>query len=136
MVVAFVRGGWADVDALGTGRPTTVTLACEGLVRSSREPKRRLIMSCINTDTVSGSSGEAGPVHPRQPKASRRASQCPPRHSERLGQTTQDEETRADLLTWIGEDERGRELETVALGRPDCLLVIHVMPTHYRRNKP
>ena len=49
---------------------------------------------------------------------------------------TQDEESRADLLTWIGQDERGRELEIVALDRPDCILVIHVMPTHYRRNKP
>ena len=49
---------------------------------------------------------------------------------------TKDEETGADLLTWIGEDERGRELEIVALDRPDCILVIHVMPTHYRRNKP
>ena len=95
-----------------------------------------MIVSGTNLGTVSGLRGETGPLHPRQPKASRRASQCPPRHSERLGQTTQDEETRVDLLTWIGEDERGRELEIVALGRPDCLLVIHVMPTHYRRNKP
>ena len=51
-------------------------------------------------------------------------------------ETTQDEETGADLLTWIGEEKRGRELEIVALDRPDCLLVIHGMPTHYRRNKP
>ena len=49
--------------------------------------------------------------------------------------TTQDEETGADVLTWIGEDERSRELEIVALDRPDCILGIHVMPTHYRRNK-
>jgi hypothetical protein len=47
-----------------------------------------------------------------------------------------DPSTGAETLTWIGEDERGRELEIVALDRPDCLLVIHVMPTHYRRNKP
>ncbi len=47
-----------------------------------------------------------------------------------------DEDTGADLLTWIGDDERGRELEIVAVDRPDCILVIHVMPTHYRRNKP
>ena len=50
-------------------------------------------------------------------------------------EVTQDEESRADLLTWVGQDERGRELEIVALDRPDCILVIHVMPTHYRRNK-
>ena len=36
-------------------------------------------------------------------------------------------------LTWIGSDERGRELEIVALDRPDCYLVIHVMPTQLRR---
>jgi len=35
-------------------------------------------------------------------------------------------------FTWTGADERGRELEVVALDRPDCILVIHVMPTHYR----
>jgi hypothetical protein len=47
-----------------------------------------------------------------------------------------DPSTGAEILTWIGGDERGRELEIVALDRPDCLLVIHVMPTQYRRNKP
>lgn len=40
------------------------------------------------------------------------------------------------MLTWIGEDERGRELEVVAIDRPDCLLVIHVMPTALRKEKP
>ena len=49
---------------------------------------------------------------------------------------TKDDQTGATLLTWIGDDERGRELEIVAVERPDCLLVIHVMPTHYRRNTP
>ena len=44
-----------------------------------------------------------------------------------------DPETQAVLLSWIGNDERGRELEIVAIERPDCILVIHVMPTHYRR---
>lgn len=40
---------------------------------------------------------------------------------------------------WIGVDERGRELEVVAVqaqsdrGPEPVLLVIHVMPTHYRR---
>jgi len=47
-----------------------------------------------------------------------------------------DPSTGVETLTWIGDDERGRELEIVALDRPDCLLVIHVMPTHYRRTKP
>ena len=38
-------------------------------------------------------------------------------------------------FTWYGFDERGRELEIIALDRPDCILVIHVMP-NYRRRKP
>jgi hypothetical protein len=46
-----------------------------------------------------------------------------------------DPNTGTETLTWVGDDERGRELEIVALDRPDCLLVIHVMPTHYRRKK-
>jgi hypothetical protein len=49
---------------------------------------------------------------------------------------SEDQQTGAELLTWIGDDERGREPEIVAVERPDCILVIHVMPTHYRRNKP
>jgi hypothetical protein len=38
--------------------------------------------------------------------------------------------------SWVGDDERGRELEILAFEQPDCWLVVHVMPTHYRRNKP
>lgn len=37
-----------------------------------------------------------------------------------------------DQLVWIGEDDRGVELEVVAVEKPDCLLVIHVMPSNYR----
>jgi hypothetical protein len=37
------------------------------------------------------------------------------------------------LWSWEGDDERGRELEIVAVEKADALLVIHVMPTHYRR---
>ena len=33
---------------------------------------------------------------------------------------------------WVGVDERGRELESVAIVLGDDVLVIHVMPTHYR----
>jgi hypothetical protein len=36
-------------------------------------------------------------------------------------------------LVWIGPDERGRVLEIVALVLQDEVLVIHVMPTAYRR---
>lgn len=42
---------------------------------------------------------------------------------------------RSDQLVYVGTDDRGAELEIVALIKPDCILVIHVMPTHYRRNK-
>jgi hypothetical protein len=35
----------------------------------------------------------------------------------------------------VADDERGRELEIVAIEKPDCYLVIHVMPTHYRKER-
>jgi hypothetical protein len=48
----------------------------------------------------------------------------------------------ADAWLYVGPDERGRELEVIALGaypadggRP-YLLVIHVMPTHLRGDRP
>ena len=34
---------------------------------------------------------------------------------------------------WVGVDDRGLELEIVAIALPEVLLVIHVMPAHYRR---
>ena len=37
-----------------------------------------------------------------------------------------------DRLLFIGRDERGVELEVIAIERPDHLLVIHVMPYSYR----
>lgn len=43
-----------------------------------------------------------------------------------------DERYGNEKLVWIGEDERGRELEVVAVVKPDCLLVIHVFPTALR----
>jgi hypothetical protein len=36
-------------------------------------------------------------------------------------------------LVWIGEDDRGIELEIVALDLPEAIVVIHVMPTNLRR---
>ncbi len=36
-------------------------------------------------------------------------------------------------LVWIGSDDRGIELEIVALDLPDAVVVIHVMPTDLRR---
>lgn len=38
-------------------------------------------------------------------------------------------------LVWIGLDDRGIELEIVALDLPEEWLVIHVMPTALRRNR-
>lgn len=38
-------------------------------------------------------------------------------------------------LVWIGPDDRGIELEIVALDLPDEWLIIHVMPTALRRNR-
>lgn len=45
-----------------------------------------------------------------------------------------DDVTQAVIVRWVGNDERGRELEILAIERSDCRLVVHVMPTHYRRN--
>ena len=37
-------------------------------------------------------------------------------------------------LVWIGDDDRGVELEIVALDLPDAVVVVHVMPTALRRH--
>lgn len=34
---------------------------------------------------------------------------------------------------WIGKDDRGVEIEIIAVATPQYLLVIHVMPYRYRR---
>ena len=39
------------------------------------------------------------------------------------------------MMSWVGNDLRGRELEVVAVVKPDCILVIHVMPTYYRKGR-
>ncbi|WP_301486164.1 hypothetical protein [Intrasporangium sp.] len=36
-------------------------------------------------------------------------------------------------LVWIGDDDRGIQLEIVALDLDDAIVVIHVMPTELRR---
>lgn len=36
-------------------------------------------------------------------------------------------------LVWVGKDDRGIELEIVALDLPDAIVVIHVMPRELRR---
>jgi len=40
---------------------------------------------------------------------------------------------RRRALVWIGSDDRGIELEIVAMDLPDAVVVIHVMPTDLRR---
>lgn len=42
-------------------------------------------------------------------------------------------ETSDARLVWIGLDDRGIELEIVALDLDDAVVVIHVMPTSLRR---
>lgn len=41
----------------------------------------------------------------------------------------------ADRLLWIGLDNRGVELEVIAIEQPYGLLVIHAMPAFYRRKR-
>jgi hypothetical protein len=38
-----------------------------------------------------------------------------------------------DRLLFVGVDDRGIELEIIAVQLPDFLYVIHVMPTQFRR---
>lgn len=38
-----------------------------------------------------------------------------------------------DHLVFLGRDDRGVELGVIAVQMPEYLLVLHVMPTHYRR---
>lgn len=40
-----------------------------------------------------------------------------------------------ERLVWIGVDDRGIELEIVALVLPDAVVVIHVMPTALRSSQ-
>jgi len=45
---------------------------------------------------------------------------------------TTEPDTGDTTLSWMGLDERGRELEIVAVEKPDCYLVVHPMPTQLR----
>lgn len=46
------------------------------------------------------------------------------------------DETTQERLLWIGPDDRGLDLEILAIVEPNYLLVIHVMPHHFRRSAP
>jgi hypothetical protein len=43
------------------------------------------------------------------------------------------ESLRSDKLIWVSQDDRGLELEIVAVAENDYLVVIHVMPTIFRK---
>jgi len=42
----------------------------------------------------------------------------------------------SQALLWVGPDDRGVELEIVAVVLPELYLVIHAMPTALRREPP
>jgi len=44
-------------------------------------------------------------------------------------------EDQDEQFHWVGIDPTGIELEVVAVQKPDALLVIHVMQTHFRRRR-
>lgn len=41
-----------------------------------------------------------------------------------------------ERLLWIGPDDRGLDLEVIAIVEPDYMLVIHVMPYRFRGRTP
>ncbi|MBB6472733.1 hypothetical protein [Sphaerisporangium rubeum] len=41
-----------------------------------------------------------------------------------------------DRWVWIGEDDRGIELEVIGILTEKSLVILHVMPTAFRRTKP
>lgn len=41
-----------------------------------------------------------------------------------------------ERLLWIGPDDRGLDLEVIAIVEADYMLVIHVMPHRFRRRTP
>ena len=43
------------------------------------------------------------------------------------------ESLRRDKIIWVSQDDRGLELEIVAVAENDYLVVIHVMPTIFRK---
>lgn len=72
---------------------------------------------------------EEDPVQSVGPPTPDRQSARPARHY------TAEAVTDPAGITWIGEDDRGIELEIVLVETSDVFLVIHVMPTSLRRRK-
>jgi len=50
--------------------------------------------------------------------------------------TVPDENDLRKRLLWIGPDDRGLDLEVIAIVEPDYMLVIHVMPHQFRERTP
>ena len=44
-------------------------------------------------------------------------------------------DARGDRLLWIGRDSRGLEIEVVGLMLSDVLLIIHAMPSEFRKRR-
>lgn len=57
------------------------------------------------------------------------------RNSQPITEEAPDGSGKADRLIWIGRDDRGLELEVIAIDLNESLLVIHVMPRSFRRGK-
>lgn len=58
---------------------------------------------------------------------------CPVRDGDDRTHTVPPAEGRDAQLYWLGLDDRGIELEIVALDLADAVVVIHVMPTTLRK---
>ena len=56
-------------------------------------------------------------------------------HFEAIREMASDGSGKADRLMWVGSDDRGLELEVIAIELGETLLVIHVMPMSFRRRK-
>jgi hypothetical protein len=83
-----------------------------------------------------GSAGRLGTHNARRRCAAKTAGRQGPRdardHHDRAGRVPASDTADA-RLAWIGPDDRGIELETVAPDLDDAVVVIHVMPTSLRR---
>ena len=91
------------------------------------------VVPCTKCLCLTQYESEAGPVHPgiRKHRVGRKSAYYVISTTDAT--ITADPDTGATVLSWVADDERGRELEIVAIEKPDCYLVIHVMPMHYRK---
>lgn len=80
-------------------------------------------------------NGQVKPVRFSRSSRKHRIGRASARHVIATVRATQeiDDGTGTVFWNWIGEDERGRELEILGIEKSDALIIIHVMPTRYRR---